>query len=147
MTRSAIAVRLLSIVFAWTVIGCADGPLSPEGGREQIAFTVSASVFTPGDTIIVTLMNRSDHTLGYNLCLAELEQQTASGWQGTPRHSADFFCPLTFSPLAPGESDSLTQPVREEFPAGLYRFQTEVSWPLEEDQRFLVTSDTFRIEQ
>ncbi len=39
------------------------------------------------------------------------------------------------------------QPVREEFPGGFYRFQTEVSWPLEEDQRFLVTSGTFSIEQ
>lgn len=147
MTSSATSGRLLLIVFAGTMIGCADDPLSLERGREQIAFTVSGSAFTAGDTIIATLVNRSDHTLGYNLCLAELDHQMASDWQGIPRHSAGFFCPLTFLPLGPGGSDTLMQPVREEFPAGFYRFQTEVSWPLEGDQRFLVTSGTFSIEQ
>jgi hypothetical protein len=144
---SVIAVGLVWIGLAWTVLGCADEPLSPEREREQIAFTVSGSPFTPGDTIIATLVNRSDQTLGYNLCLAVLDRRADSDWQRIQRHSGDTFCPLMFVPLGPGESGSLAQPVREDFPAGLYRLQTEIRWPLEVDARFLVTTGTFRIEQ
>jgi hypothetical protein len=126
--------------------GCADDPFSVERGRESIRFAVAGSAFASGDTIVATLGNRSDRMLGYNLCLAILERQTPSDWQQVPRNSPEFFCPLSFNPLGPGELDSLTQPVLETFPPGAYRFRTEIAWPVEDDQRFEVTTGSFSLE-
>ncbi len=125
-------------------MGCAEDPLSIDRGRESIMFSVPGSAFAPGDTIIATLENRSDRMLGYNLCLADLEQQSPTDWQRVPRHS--LFCPLSINPLSPGESDTLTQLVREQFPAGVYRFRTEIVWPLDDNQRFEVTTGSFSLE-
>ena len=107
-------------------------------------FSARGSAFFPGDTIVATLVNRSDRMLGYNLCLADLEQQSPSDWQRVARHT--LFCPLSVNPLGPGESDSLTQLVREEFPAGVYRFRTEIVWPLDDNQRFEVTTRSFSLQ-
>lgn len=146
-TPKILIIGLLSVVLARAVIGCTNDPFSPESGREKITFTVLGSAFVPGDTIIATLVNRSDREVGYNLCLAELDRQTASGWQHIQRHLPDEFCTLILLILAPGESAHLTQAVREEFPAGLYRFRVEVEWPLGENQRFMVATGSFAIEE
>jgi hypothetical protein len=36
--------------------------------------------------------------------------------------------------------------VRDEFPTGVYRFRAEVVWPIEDNQRFAVTSASFTME-
>jgi len=41
----------------------------------------------------------------------------------------------------------VTQPVREEFPAGVYRFRAERQWPLGEQERFAVFTGSFRTEE
>lgn len=146
MTTKSAIIGHLSIMLAWTSTGCDDDPFSVERGRETITFSVPGSAFVPGDTIIATLVNGSDRMLGYNLCLAALDQQTPSDWQRVPRHSPEFFCPLSVNPLGPGESGSLKQPVREEFPAGAYRFRTEIVWPLDDNERFEVTTGSFSLE-
>ena len=146
MTARPLAIGLLSVILGWAAMGCAEDPLSIDRGRESIMFSVPGSAFAPGDTIIATLENRSDRMLGYNLCLAALEQQTPSDWQPVPRHSPEFFCPLSVNPLGPGESDTLMQLVREEFPAGSYRFRTEIVWLLDDNQRFEVTTGSFSLE-
>lgn len=144
MTARLVVMRLLSVTLVWAATGCRDNPFSVERGRENITFSVSGSAFAPGDTIVATLVNRSDRMLGYNLCLADLEQQSPSDWQRVPRHS--LFCPLSVNPLDPGESETLRQPVREEFPAGVYRFRAEVVWPLDDNQRFEVMTGSFSLE-
>jgi hypothetical protein len=146
-TSKVLTIGLLSVTLAHAVIACTDDPFSPESGREKITFTVLRNTFVPGDTIVATLVNRSDRDVGYNLCLAELDLQTPSGWQRIQRHLPDAFCTLVLLVLAPGQSAHLTQPVREEFPAGLYRFRAEVEWPLGENQRFMVTTGSFAIEE
>ncbi len=146
MTTKRVAIALLSSNLAWATSGCSDDPVSGERGPESISFSVSGNAFAPGDTIAATLVNRSDRMLGYNLCLAALEQQTQSDWHQVPRHSPEFFCPLSVNPLGPGESDSLKQSVREEFPAGVYRFRTEIVWPLDDNRRFDLATSSFSLE-
>lgn len=125
--------------------GCSeDDPFSPKTGREEIIFAVNGD-FRPGDTIVVTLENRSSRPVGYNLCLATLELRVDDDWQGVRRHPEGHFCTLILLALEPGESASLQQPVLEEYLSGVYRFQTEVVWPLEDNQRFRVNTDSFEI--
>src|SRR5688500_18245252 len=109
MTARPLAIGLLLVIPGWAAMCCADDPFSIERGRESIMFSVPGSAFTPGDTIVATLQNRSDGLLGYNLCLSALEQHTPSDWQPVPRHSPELFRQSTVIPLGPGESDSLTQ--------------------------------------
>lgn len=136
---------LLSVVLAAAGIACSDDPFSPEIGREEIMFTVLGRSFEPGDTIVATLGNRSERVAGYNLCFTELERRIDSGWQRIQRHPPNSVCPAILLGLAPGASASLTQPVREDFPTGLYRFRTDVHWPLDEAKQFTVTTGTFAI--
>lgn len=129
------------------IAGCGeDDPFSPKTGQEEIIFAVNASDSRQGGTIVATLENRSSRPVGYNLCSADLELQIDTGWQRVRRHPEDHFCPLILLALEPGESASLHQAVLEEFPSGVYRFQTEVVWPLEDDQRFTVSTEMFEIE-
>lgn len=136
-----------AVLLAHAAIGCADdGPLSPENGREEIGFAVLGSAFGPADTIIATLVNRSDRAVGYNLCFAELDRRTASGWQQVQRHAPNSVCTSIQLGLAPGESARLMQPVLERFPAGIYRFRVEVEWT-SGGERFTVATTSFTIEE
>jgi hypothetical protein len=116
--------------------GCSEeDPFSPETGREEIVFAVNGD-FRPGDIIVATLENRSSRPVGYNLCLADLELRVGTDWQRVRRHPEGHACTLILLALEPGESTSLQQPVLDEHLSGVYRFQTEVEWPLEDYQRF-----------
>lgn len=137
---------LLCLLFVSAMVGCADGPFTPESGREKIDFNVLERVVDPGDAIVATLVNRSVREAGYNLCHAELDRRTGSGWQRVQRHPPNSVCTDILNVLAPGESARLTQPVFEEFPAGVYRFRVEVEWPIG-GQRFTVATGSFGIEE
>lgn len=136
--RGAIPV-LSTILF---LVGCAPGnaPGEPTGTAE---LRVDPESVEPGGEVLLTLVNRSDDPMGYNLCVAVLERREGGEWVEWPERPTEV-CTMELRILDPEESGSFRHTLPGRVPAGEYRFRTGVEAPLGED-RVEVASEIFRV--
>jgi hypothetical protein len=81
-----------------------------------------------GDTITVTLSNRSSGDVGYNLCPSRLEQRSGSSWVHVPP-VPERVCTMELRLLPPGQAASARLVYVRPLPQGEYRVTTGVELP------------------
>ena len=123
--------------------GCESSPTQAPL-PEDLGLFVLPTLLRHGDDIHVRLFNNTDYALGHNLCLAELEQEQASGdWVRVERFPDGHVCPIGLTALPAGEIVTDQQPVHAFIAIGTYRFRTHVQWPLGGDDAELLGNTFF----
>jgi hypothetical protein len=139
MTRS---IGVMTPLVAVLLCGCV--PADPAQGPAGVAdLRVSPAEARAGEEVMLTLENRSDRELGYNLCPAVLDRRTDAGWEEWPEAPAEV-CTMELRTLAPARSGSYRHTLPSGMPAGEYRFRTTVEAPLGEG-RVDVASAPFEV--
>ncbi|HYR11125.1 MAG TPA: hypothetical protein VEQ60_25315 [Longimicrobium sp.] len=140
MTR--IRVRILALAAVALLPACNGLISDPE---PNVVYEADRRAYTPQDEIVTTLVNTSDTRVGYNLCVATVEQRTGGGWrqvQRTPEHP----CAMILFSLAPGESATFRESASR-FPGpGIYRLRTDIETPVPGPRREVVT-DPFTVQE
>ena len=124
--------------------GCAAVPSGSEAPA-GLDYTVQSATAAPGESVAVSLNNRSAEPIGYNLCIGALEQLRGPLW--IPALSAANACPDTWSTLEPGQQATAEAPLPAGLGPGDYRFVTRLKVPpggLPVEQ---IRSDPFSIAQ
>lgn len=128
------------------VLAAACAPLEMDGDGTAFArLGLDPTRVRAGDPITLTLTNRSDRQIGYNLCPAVLDRRVGGEWQEHPERPAEV-CTMELRILEPGASDTFRHTLPATLPAGSYRFRLGVEWPLGED-RAGVASEPFEVER
>jgi len=129
----------MRITLAISLFLCACGP-AMQGGGGDIELTAAATA--AGDSIELTLSNRSGESIGYNLCTAGLQQQTMDGtWEAVP---TDRVCTMELRTLQSGSTTTYRTTLPPGTTAGDYRFLANVEL-MESGQRRSVTSNIVRV--
>ena len=68
--------------------------------ERSVSLEVTPHKISAGDTVNLTLTNRSALPLGYNLCTSSLERRSESTWQLVP---SDRICTMEIRTLPPGQ--------------------------------------------
>lgn len=119
---------LMIAVFAACVIGCkntasTDSAYSSEEAeallRVSSDFTTDKQTYKAGETVVLSLENKSDEDLGYNLCSAYYEQKNENGWLAMPSLR---LCTAEVYSLEPGRITTYEYELDASLPAGEYRF-------------------------
>jgi hypothetical protein len=135
---------MVGAVTALAFVGGGCAPAGPPAGAGGVAdLRVTPGEAQPGDEVMVTLANRSDRELGYNLCVAVLDRREDGDWVEWPEPPAEV-CTMELRMLSPGETASFRHTLPPRLVAGEYRFRTDVEAPLGEG-RVTVTSAGFRV--
>lgn len=151
ITTFSARVRLAMMPFLVLLAACApmppadgiNGTNGGDGGGITAELRVDRTSYRPGDPIRVTLINRSDVTIGYNLCATALDRRDGSTWNGGSRPLAEV-CTMELRTLTPGASDTFDHTLPTGIPAGDYRVRTGIHVPVD-GARVGVASGEFRI--
>jgi hypothetical protein len=128
------AIPLAALVGAAAFAGCA--PSSAGGsaaGTPSLELTVQPQPARASQEITLTLTNRSDQEVGYNLCPSVLQRRVEGEWQTSAVPFTEV-CTMELRVLDPGASGTFRHPLPAGIPAGTYRFRTGVEWPLGGDR-------------
>jgi hypothetical protein len=95
----------------------------------NLAYDADRASYARTDAVSTSLVNTSDQTAGYNLCVNVLEKRGGGGFrrvERTPEHP----CALVLFTLHPGEVATFQEPASA-FPGpGTYRLRTTVETPV-----------------
>ncbi len=105
---------------------------------------VDRDAVSAGEDVTLTLTNRSDEMIGYNLCVSTLEYRDGESWVQAAEQPTEI-CTMELRTLSPDGSDSFRHTMPAGLPPGEYRMWTNVEWPLGAGQETLITR-SFRIE-
>lgn len=109
------------------------------------SLTVEPDRVSAGGQITLTLRNRSDRQLGYNLCPVAIERRDGDEWELRQEQPAEA-CTMELRILDPGAEDTFQHTMPATLPAGTYRFRAQVEWPLG-DEQVNIASETFEVEE
>jgi hypothetical protein len=104
----------------------ACGPLNVVGGSAA-PLSVDRQLYAPGDAMTLTLTNRSQDEVGYNLCPAILEVRQGAAWARGPDLTEA--CTMELRLLAPGASATFPHRLPASLAPGEYRVRVNVEWP------------------
>lgn len=139
------ALATLTALATCTLAGCgAPQPQNGDVGTGFAELAIAPATARPGGNIELTLTNRSDHDLGYNLCTSALERREGEGW-GEPVPLNEV-CTMELRTLAPGASATFSGTLPATIRAGTWRVRAGIEWPLGQD-RVGVASGPFEVTQ
>lgn len=142
--ESIVIAKQLSIVaLCGLVAACATDAASDNDAFATLM--VEPDRVSAGGQITLTLTNRSDRQLGYNLCPVAIERRDGDEWELRPEQPAEA-CTMELRILQPGSEDTFQHTVPTTIPAGTYRFRAQVEWPLG-DEQVNIASETFEVEE
>lgn len=118
---------------------CACGPSMQGGGSGDIRLAAAATA--AGDSIELTLTNRSAQEIGYNLCTTAIERRVGDDWQPV---RTDRVCTMELRTLQPGAEATYRTTLPPGTTAGDYRFHTTVHL-LSAEERRDVRSNVVRV--
>ena len=140
--RDALAVALLAL----TTFACSSDsarlPTQPEIPPPEAGVSLAAEA-AAGNAVSLTLRNRSDGSIGYNLCSSAIERRTSGGeWTsaGIERHP----CTLELRFLAAQQDATFRLELPEPLAAGEYRARTNIERMASGDSA-RITSNTFTV--
>lgn len=120
----------------------ACGPSTEPGeAASDVSLTVDPGVISPGDSIELTLTNRSASQIGYNLCNSPLQRRDGSSWEPVP---SDQPCTMELRILEPDGVTRYAIDVPTDLAPGEYRFVTTVEY-LDSGERVGLPSDAFSV--
>lgn len=140
--RTAIGLSCLSLCVLLTT-GCAMDP-TPDDEATFAQLRVDRDPVPAGEDLTLTLTNRSEEWLGYNLCVATLERRDGDAWVPAEEQPTEI-CTMELRTLQPEASDDFRHTIPPALAAGEYRMRTNVEWPLGEGQQTVATR-SFRID-
>ena len=91
----------------------------------------------------MSLRNGAAMSIGYNLCIAALEQLGGDLWIPAPTIAVS--CPQSFHALAPGETATGQAALPATLEPGVYRFVTQLSSSSEDLPDVQLRSESFRV--
>lgn len=111
--------------------------VSPDG-VPGVVLRTDRAVYAPGDAVALELVNASPLPVGYNLCGAQLERRSGTGWERV--EGPGQVCPMILLTLQPGARAEGRVVLPANLPDGVYRVRTGI----EErggDRRSVVTDE------
>ena len=98
----------------------------------------------PGGVVDLSLQNGAARPVGYNLCIAALEQLEAGLW--VPARSHAVSCPQSFASLGAGATATGQAALPASLAPGLYRFVTQLSASSESLPDVQLRGEPFRVD-
>ncbi len=136
---SPIATLLLSLVL---LVGCSLFGEDESGDR--LSLTRDRSTYQPGDAAMLTLANRTDAEVGYNLCLSQLQVRDGMQWM---RRDVEQGCILVQRTLQPGDHTTYAYQLPEQHAESrMHRLQTTVGIQTDEMGERTLHTKPFTIE-
>lgn len=109
---------------------------------DSVKLAAGEAQYAPGDQVELTLRNESGETVGYNLCLANLQRQIVNAWVGVASESNEA-CTLVLQSVAPGEEVKASKQLPSPLSAGAYRYRTDVEI---DGEQYEVVTPPFQVE-
>ncbi len=130
--RHLLAPALTALLALAALPGCsAFGP-----NVAGIVFETTVAEYFPGDVVTARLENKSDSSVGYNLCFTSIEAK-ADAWVPVVRPGSETrFCEAIQVILEPHRVDETRVVLAAALPPGQYRLVTEIE--MENNRRVMV---------
>jgi hypothetical protein len=141
MRLSIVAITLLLCACATQPNAASFEAAYPPSG---LRLATAAATASPGGVSELSLHNGAAVPVGYNLCMAALEQFDAGLW--VPARSHAVSCPQEFASLAPGATAAGQAALPASLEPGLYRFVTQLSASSENLPDVQLRGEPFRVE-
>lgn len=109
----------------------------------DVRLSVAPELAAPGDSVTLTLDNRSSEQVGYNLCASGLQRQMADAWETMP---SDVACTMELRSLAAGQQTTYRTGLPATLESGRYRYVTSIE-ALDSGGRYAITSQSFRVDR
>jgi hypothetical protein len=134
MRSLTLSVAVLALLLA----ACRTPDASPPPPRSSASVAGVALAATPlGETVRLTLANKSNGPVGYNLCTSAMLRRDGSDWTPLP---SEIFCTMEMRTLSPGASDSFAFPVNPAIEPGDYAWRANVEIPFGGTQRNVISN-------
>lgn len=130
------------------VPGCSASQMAgPSDHPEGLRIKVEDERIAPGDTLVLTVVNSSEHEILYNsqLCDMQLLSQGPNGWipvPRTPSREGRRSCSDEATGLLPGGQESTKRATAAHMAPGTYRFRLPVRWDTSQGS---VMTDSFTV--
>jgi hypothetical protein len=124
-TKTRTVLAAITVAFS---AACATNPPVPDPGDvrvEGVTVSTTASSYTPGSRVGLTITNNSGSTLGYNACTRTLEHETNGNWNAIPEPNR--MCTMQITLIEPGRTRSDATDLPNSMPAGTYRMVISMS--------------------
>lgn len=114
--------KKLALLLLLVCGGCANGLLPQENANATLR--TDRAEYDPGEAAKLELANTSGGSVGYNLCVSQLERFSSTGW--TPAEGTGTTCLGILLSLKPGERATGQLPLPADLRAGTYRISTRI---------------------
>ena len=123
-------VGILCLVAVLGAAACEVLGLGGHAGPDGISLEVLGTNWERGGTIQLRLRNGTERDVGYNLCFRVLERRVGRDWVAVQSMPQNTFCSAELRVLQPGGEAFDAQAVHSFIAGGIYRFRTNVEWPV-----------------
>jgi hypothetical protein len=115
------------LLFSTLLAGCPNVETpDPRAVHPDRLLSTDSETYRAGGSVTVVLTNHLEEQVGYNLCVAVLEEaDTAGTWHRAPV-TDDRVCTMELRILDPRESASFTHELPSELTTGTYRYSTDL---------------------
>lgn len=135
---------LLGLLAAAACGGGGAGGRDAGGGGDPVTLTTGDTVYGPGASVNLTIVNHSPTQVAFNPCTRTVEQQAGSGW--TSLDEPTRVCTMIAWLLEPDSSRTATTELPDSLPAGRYRLRLAFSSQDSTGTRMAGVSNEFRVE-
>ena len=140
--------RFLVLPALLALCGCAAlsgsaRPFEAEHAPSGLQLSTEPALARAGGVSDLSLRNGAAMPIGYNLCIAALEQLGGGLWIPAPTIAVS--CPQSFQALAPGETATGQAALPATLEPGVYRFVTQLSSSSENLPDVQLRSESFRV--
>jgi hypothetical protein len=122
-------VEMVGMGLCFVLVGACARQEAAEGPGGMAELRVAPEAVGAGDQVMLTLVNRSDGDLGYNLCPAVLDRREGGEWVEERLRPAEV-CTMELRVLPAGDSSTYHHTVPSALRAGEYRFRVGIEAPL-----------------
>ena len=119
-------------------------PFEAEFAPAGLQFSSAPALAAAGGVSDLSLRNGAAVPVGYNLCIAALEQFEGGLW--VPARAIGLSCPQSFQSLAPGETATAQAALPATLEPGVYRFVTQLSASSENLPDVQLRGEPFRVD-
>jgi len=114
--------RMIRFILPVLVLAaCASA--AEEGPDQEVFLEAQPTAVSPGETVTLTLSNRTPWPVGYNLCTSSLERESAGAWEPVPE---DRMCTMELRMLDPGERSALDLQLPPDLQPATYRYTANI---------------------
>lgn len=133
-----------TLLTATVVLLCAcSSSLRTGDPADDVRLSVAPDRAAPGDSVTLTLDNRSTEQVGYNLCSSGLQRQAVDAWEPMP---SDVACTMELRTLDAGQQTTYRTGLPADLASGRYRYVANIE-AMESGGRYAIASEAFRVDR